>query len=499
MAGIKSLLKDTAVYGMSSIVGRILNWLLVPIYTRVFAEGEYGEVNYLYSFVAVTLIILTYGMETGFFRFANHERYKNPTEVYSTTLISLTATSSCFILLLLVLLDPLSNWLHCPEHPSYIWLLGCAVAIDAITAIPFGYLRFRHRAIRFAVLKLINIGINIGLNLFWIVLCPAIWKSHPEMISWCYVPGYGIGYIFLANFVSSAITLLMLIPQLTGFKYRFNSNLWREMLKYSYPLLILGVAGVMNQTLDKMLLPSLVADPADGMTQLGIYGACYKIALILVMFLQAFRFAYEPFIFSGAKTDSGAKRQSYADAMKLFVISSLIIFMGVMFYLNIIKYLIGSDYWSGLKVVPVVMAGEIFFGIFFNLSVWYKITDKTIWGTIFSLMGLAITILLNFLLVPSMGYMGCAIAAACCYGAMALASYLVGKKNYPVPYPLKRIGLYTVIAAGLLFIGLQLVRFTHPWITYTIRTAIILSFASYAVYLEYFKARFKGKRVNSQS
>lgn len=305
MSGTKSLFKDTAIYGVSSIVGRFLNWCLVPLYTIMFSAAEYGVVTYVYSIVALALIILTYGMETGFFRFANHDRYKDATEVYSTSLISLASTSLAFLALLIIFLGPISDAIECRGHEDYVLMMGIAVAVDAFTSIPFAYLRFRHRPMRFATLRLISIALNIGLNLWFILICPWLVKQAPSL-SWIYDPTYGIGYIFLANLISSGVVLLLMLPELRGFKWRFNSTLWREMLRYSYPLLVLGIAGIMNQTIDKILYPSLAPDKVTAMQELGIYGANYKIAIVMVMFIQAFRFAYEPYIFARDKESGGA-------------------------------------------------------------------------------------------------------------------------------------------------------------------------------------------------
>lgn len=472
MSGVKSLAKDTAIYGVSSILGRFLNWCLVPLYTICFSEADYGVVTYVYSIVALALIILTYGMETGFFRFANHDRYKDPLEVYSTSLISLAVSSTAFLVAVLLFLKPISHAMECGDHYSYVWLMASAVAIDAFTAIPFSYLRYAHRPMRFAALRLINIGLNIGLNIFFIVVCPALWKSHPDMIAWFYNPSYGIGYIFLSNFVTSVINLVLLIPFLRGFSWRFNRRLWREMLIYSYPLLVLGVAGIMNQTIDKILLPYLVSDPATAMEQVGVYGANYKIAIVMVMFIQAFRFAYEPFIFSQSKARGEDRLKSYSDAMKWFVIFAMFIFLGVMFYLDVVRYFIGKSYWTGLKVVPVIMVAEFFFGVFFNLSLWYKLTDKTLWGVWFSLGGLAVTLLMNLLLVPSMGYMGCAWAALACYGTMMVASYLVGKVKYPIDYNVRRLTGYFLLAMALWGVAVAVTAELHI-VNYTVRTLLL--------------------------
>lgn len=480
MSTVKSLAKDTAIYGLSSIIGRFLNWCLVPLYTIVFPVEDYGVVTYVYAVVAVALIVLTYGMETGFFRFANHERWHDPMQVYSTALLSLATTSTLFFALVLLFLDPITGWMECQGHSSYVWMMALCVAVDAFTALPFSYLRYRKRAVRFAVLRIISIAVNIGLNLFFILLCPWLTRVAPGSVDWFYVDGFGIGYIFLSNLVSSLLMLVLLVPELRGFRWTFCSRLWREMLVYSAPLLVLGVAGIMNQSLDKILYPMLSteANPLDG---LGIYGANYKIAIVMVMFIQAFRFAYEPFIFAQHKNTSGdatgrgrPSPQSgdapsthryndvaYADAMKFFVIMALFIFLGVMFYLDIIKYFISPKYFSGLAVVPIVMLAELFFGIFFNLSVWYKITDRTVWGMWFSLLGLAVTVGMNVLLVPRYGYMGCAWAAFSCYLVMMLASYFVGQVKYPIDYHLRRMGLYCGVAA-ILYVLCMYVLVT-PW------------------------------------
>ena len=291
MGKLKSLAKDTAIYGVSSILGRFLNWCLVPLYTITFAQAEYGVVTFVYSVVAVVLIVLTYGMETGFFRFANHDRWKDPMEVYSTSLFSLAFTSTVFVLLVAAFIEPVSRWMECAGHESYVMMMAVCVALDAFLALPLSYLRYRKRPVRFAAIRLVNIGVNIGLNLFFILLCPWLMKAAPGSVDWFYRPDFGIGYIFLANLIASAVNFVMMIPELRGFIWRINSRLLGEMLRYSAPLLIFGIAGIMNQTVDKILYPTLAAGSGDAMAGLGIYGANYKIAIVMVMFIQAFRFA----------------------------------------------------------------------------------------------------------------------------------------------------------------------------------------------------------------
>lgn len=482
MAGIKSLMKDTAVYGLSSIVGRILNWGLVPLYTRLFSTEDYGIVTNIYAYVAVVLVILLYGMETGFFRFSNHERWTDPRQVYSTTLISVGTSSALFLIAILLFASDIASVLQCGAHRDYIILMGAAVAIDAFSCIPFAYLRYERKAVRFALLKFVNIGLNIGLNLFFLLACPAIWKSSPELISWFYRPDFGIGYIFLSNFIASLLVLLLLTPQLKV-KFTFSFSLWKEMVRYSYPLLILGVAGIMNQTIDKILYPILISDPVEATRQLGIYGACYKIAIIMVMFLQAFRYAFEPFIFARSRGEGETRKEAYADATKYFVIIAMLIFMGVMFFLPILKYFIAPAYFEGLKVVPVIMLAELFFGIFFNLSLWYKLTDRTLWGTWFSLIGLTITLAGNILFVPTYGYMACAWSALACYGTMMTLSYLIGQHYYPIRYQVRRIGFYFVLAIGLWIVS-ELITVDSMVVNYAVRILMLIAYVAVVILRE---------------
>lgn len=453
--GIKSLVKDTAVYGISSMLGRFLNWCLVPLYTHVFDTEEYGVVTLIYSVVALLMVILTYGMETGFFRFANHERWKDPMEVYSTALIALSVSSSVFIAIVFLGLGSWASLLDCSNHPSFVYMMGITVAIDAFTSLPFAFLRYKGRPVRFATLKLLGIGLNIVLNIFFILLLPSL--SRFPFFAWMWNETFGIGYIFLANLISSGIMLFLLLPEL-NISWRFSGKLFGEMLSYSFPLLILGLAGIMNQSIDKILYPILASDRPDAMEGLGIYGANYKIAIIMVMFTQAFRFAYEPFVFAKHKEGKEKSSKAYDDAMKWFVIFSMFIFLGVMMLLDIVKWFIAPAYFSGLKVVPVIMLAELFFGIFYNLSVWYKITDRTYWGTIFSLIGLAVTLGLNAWFVPIWGYMGCAWAAFGCYGVMMFMSWITGRIKHPIEYDLRSVVLYILVGVTLWIVASALIN-----------------------------------------
>ncbi|MDE6811989.1 MAG: oligosaccharide flippase family protein [Muribaculaceae bacterium] len=481
MANIRSLAKDTAVYGLSSILGRFLNWILVPLYVYLFPASEYGIVSYLYSFTAVALVILNYGMETGFFRFAN--RHEDPEKVYTTSLWSVGATSLLFIILLTVFLPKISSVMLLPKHPDYVWLLGVTVAIDAFANLPFAYLRYKNRAWTFAGIKFLNIGVNIFLNVFFILICPRLQQSCPGAIDWFYsIPGgisYGIGWIFVANIISTIVVLIALLPFMIGRRWKFDPHLLAKMLDYSWPLLILGVAGIASQNMGQLMIPYLFKGSEEAArTMVGIYGANIKIAVVMVMFTQAFRYAYEPFIFAQARAAGDSDRsKAYCDAMKYFVIFGLLIFLGVMYFLPLLKYFISPGYWSGLRVVPVMMMADLFFGVYFNLALWYKLTDRTRWGMYMSLMCFALMFLLNLWLVPAIGipdgYMGSAWAAFISYGAVMVFSYFVGRRYYPLPYEVGRMCLYALLAVALYYVGMRIEFASAAWLTYTIRILLL--------------------------
>jgi len=477
---MNSLVKDTAVYGLSSIIGRFLNWGLVPLYTYIFAKAEYGVVSYLYAMVAVLIVILNYGMETGFFRYANRE--KDPERVYSTSMVSVAATSLLFVLIVTLFLNPISSAIKLPHHPGYVWMMAFTVAVDAFTNLPFAYLRFRRKAWVFAGIKLVNIGVNIGLNLFFLLACPKIHEHAPQLVSWFYDPlggsGFGVGWIFLANVISSLIVLFCLVPWMRVPKVVCDFTLLKTMLKYSWPLLVLGVAGNLSQGMGQLIIPYLYPDDPEGaQTMVGLYGANIKIAVVMMMFTQAFRYAYEPFIFSQAARQGDDKTPAYCDAMKYFVIFGLAIFLGVMYYLPVIKYFISPAYWAGLSVVPVMMIADLCFGVYFNLSLWYKLTDRTIWGMYLSLMGFVLMLAGNLILVPMIGmpngYIGCAWAALIAYAGIMTVSYLLGRKYYPIPYPVKRMSLYAILAAALWGLGALCDLQPYLWLTYAIRTILL--------------------------
>ena len=463
MAGLKSLAKETAIYGASSIVGRFLNYLLVPLYTIALpaSSGGYGVLTNIYAWVALILVLLTCGMETGFFRFANKGE-DEPMRVYSTTLLSVSIGSLAFLALGLLFLDPIAGLLGYGEHPWYIGMMMIVVAMDAIQSIPFAYLRYKKRPIKFAALKLLFIFLNIVLNLFYYGI----------------LKGTDVGCAFLFNLICTSVVMLCMISELRGFTYVLDRELLKRMLRYSLPLVILGVAGILNQVADKIIFPFVYPDAAEANIQLGIYGAASKIAMIMAMFTQAFRFAYEPFVFGKSKEKDS--REMYAKAMKYFIIFTLLAFLIVMFYMELLRHIIERSYWDGLRVVPIVMAAEIFMGIYFNLSFWYKLIDETRWGAYFSLTGCTILILMNIFLIPQYGYIACAWAGFTGYGVAMLLSYFVGQKKYPIQYDLKAIGMYVLLAA-VLYVEAEYVPIDNIYLRMAYRTVLLLLFIAYIV------------------
>ena len=479
MAELKSLAKDTAIYGMSSIVGRFLNYLLVPLYTAVLpaSSGGYGVVSNVYAYTALILVLLTFGMETGFFRFANKSD-ENPEKVYTNTLLFVGGLSLLFVILGMTFLHPIASFLEYPDHADYVGMMILVVALDSFQCVPFSYLRYKKRPIKFAAIKMLNIVGNIGLNLFFLLLCPWLYVHAPETVSWFYHPDYQVGYIFVSNLIMSVIQLFFFIPELRGFSYRADWQLIKRMVAYSFPILIFGLVGILNQTVDKMIYPFLFDDRQEGLVQLGIYSATSKVALVMAMFTQAFRYAYEPFVFG--KNKDADNRKVYAATMKYFFIFSLLAFLTVMGYMDLLKFMVARDYWEGLSVVAIVMGAEIFKGIYFNLSFWYKLTDETHWGAYFSLIGCTVILALNVWLVPLYGYIASAWASVAGYGAITLLSYVIGQKKYPVIYPLKDMAVYLVLAA-VLFVLSEIVSVQHVILRLLYHTLLILIFVAFII------------------
>ena len=463
--GLKSLAKDTAVYGLSSIVGRFLNYLLVPLYTHYMPKesGDYGVSTNIYAYTALILVLLTFGMETTLFRFANEEKEKSDT-VFSTGFTLIASLTAVFLILVFGFISPIADKLGYAEHHNYLLMMAVVVAMDALQALPFSYLRFQKRPIRFASLKMLFIALNIGLNvLFFVVL-------HRTSVF----------YVFLLNLVCTGVISLLFLPQLFKIQWHFDVALLRRMFSYSWPILILGIAGNLNQVADKIMFPLVYPDQADANVQLGVYGSCVKIAMIMAMITQAFRYAYEPIVFAKAK--DGDKNEYYAVAMKYFLIFTLLAFLCVMGYIDVLQHILGKDYREGMQVVPIVMAAEIMMGVYFNLSFWYKLIDKTIYGAWFSLAGCAVLFAVNYFFIPKYSYMACAWGGVAGYGTAMVLSYIVGQIKNPIPYPMKSIMVYVLMAA-LFFAVMQAVP--HEWhivLRLAINTALICAFIGHIVY-----------------
>jgi O-antigen/teichoic acid export membrane protein len=477
---LKNLVSDTMIYGMSSIVGRFLNYLLVPLYTyKIAAEsGGYGIVTNVYALTALMLVMLTFGMETTFFYFANKYKQRSDT-VFSTALLSVGGEAALFVVLLFCFITPISTWLGFAHHPEFLQMMGVVVALDAFQAILFALLRYQGRAWKFAFLKLLFIVCNIGLNLFIFLVAPGLKESHPALMSW-YDPTYQVGYIFLVNLVCTASITLFFIPELRKLRYGIDWALLKEMLRYTWPLLLFGIAGILNQVADKICFRFIIPG-VEGDVQLGIYGACSKIAMIMAMITQAFRYAYEPFVFGSGRDKEG--KESQALVMKYFVMFALFAFLAVMAYLDVLKFLVDDDYWEGLKVVPIVMMAEIFMSVYFNLSFWYKLKEETWWGAIFSAIGCAVLLAVNFIFVPKYGYMACAWGGVAGYGTCMLLSYLVGRKRSPVPYKLGPLFGYFLLAMALYAVTVWMKPAQLGW-ELALNTMLLLVYVAVILYNE---------------
>lgn len=480
MSKLALLAKDTAIYGLSSIVGRFLNYMLVPLYTYCMPKdsGDYGVSVNMYAYTALALVILTFGMETTLFRFANKEGEK-PDTVFSTGFGIVAALSAVFLLAVCCLSGTLSGALGYGQHPEYLLIMAMVTVLDALQALPFCYLRFHKRAVRFASLKLLFIALNILLNVVFFVFL-----RRTEVI-----------YVFAINLLCTGAITFFFIPDLIKIKWNFDCGLLRRMLGYSWPLLILGVAGILNQTADKIIFP-LVYDKSDAQAQLGVYGACVKIAMIMAMITQAFRFAYEPIVFASSK-DKDSK-EYYAAGMKYFIIFTLLAFVCVMAYMNILQHVIGPEYREGLRTVPIVMAAEIMMGVYFNLSFWYKLIDKTIWGAWFSLAGCAALVAVNVIFIPKYGYMACAWGGVAGYGTAMVLSYIMGQKKNPINYPMGSIAVYVAIAA--LFTAVIMWSNSHlpALAALALNSVVVVMFVGHIVYHDLpwrsLLARIKGRR-----
>jgi len=474
---LKKLASQTALYGLSSIVGRLLNYLLTPLYTYSFTTSQYGVVIELYTYVSFLVVILTYGMETAFFNFSN--KHNNDKKVYNTAFTSLLISTLLFVAFATLFSNKIASFLDYNTHPEYIVWFIFIVAIDAVTAIPFALLRSQNKAKRFAFIRLLNIAVNIALNIFYIAVCPKIFGNQSNLI---YNPEIGIGYIFISNLIASIFTIVLLIPELKQVKLFITKSLFKKMIIYALPLLVGGLAGMINETLDRVLLKFLL--PHDGMTManIGIYGACYKISIIMTIFIQTFRYAAEPFFFSQAQDKNATSL--YATVMHYFVIICSFIFLVTMSYIDVVKYFVGDNFRSGLHIVPVLLIANLCLGIFFNLSIWYKLSGQTKYGAFLTIIGAIITITFNTLLIPVFGYTGAAWATLICYFTIMCVSYFMGQKKYFIPYKVIGTGKYLLLALGMFALQYFVLNNCTFIFKMAVNTLLVLAFMALVFVLE---------------
>ncbi|PID89388.1 MAG: hypothetical protein CSB01_02230 [Bacteroidia bacterium] len=479
MATLKKLAGETFLYGISSILGRFINWLMVPLYTYVFQEPNYPKAEYgiqtkILACVAVVMVVITYGMETSYFRFASDAK-ESRKQVFSTSQTSLLITSGLFVLLVLAFLQPLSVWLNVADRSYILVLLAFTLGIDAYCSIPFAKLRLDSRPLRFAIIKLLNIGINVLANLFFFLFCPHWLQLHPDSwVQFVYQHEIGIGYVFISYFLAAFITLLLLLPTLRGVRFSLHRTLLRKMLHYAFPIMLVGIAGTLNLHFDKIIMENLLTGD-DVMGQVGEYGAAFKLGVLMTLFAQAYRYAFEPFFFSN-KTAENAK-ELYADALKFFTIIGLVGFLAVVFYLDIVGLIIGKSYHNAFVIVPYVLLANLFLGMYYSLSLWYKLTDKTQYGAYMAFVGVFITVVLNILLVPLIGYIGAAYAFLIASLVMFLISLFWGQQHYPIAYDLKRIAFYFFLAIVLCLLSYQ-INFPNQWLNWGLKTVLLFIFVA---------------------
>ncbi|PCJ00642.1 MAG: polysaccharide biosynthesis protein [Flavobacteriales bacterium] len=485
---LKKLASQTAVYGLPSIVGRLLNWFLVPMYLGIaaFTTDQYGIVTEMYSYVAFLVVFLTYGMETAFFRFSSQEEHDKK-KVYSTIISSLFITSGLFIGAAFLFDQSIANWLKYPNNTEFVTWFALIVGLDAISSIPMAKLRADNKALKFGGVNLANIAVNIGLNLFFLAYCLPNFRDGETnwLIETFYNPEIGVGYVFISNLIASGVKFILLLPDMLKARYGVEISLLKKMFIYALPLLVFGLAGIVNETIDRIMMKRILFDvigETKTMSEIGIYGACYKISIIITLFIQAFRYAAEPFFFAQEKEKNA--KDSYATIMNYFVIVCATIFLGVMLFMDVVKYFIpNEDFWVGLPVVPILLFANIFLGIYYNQSIWYKLSGKTKYGAYIGIFGAIITIAINYIWILEYSYMASAWATLICYGSMTILSFILGQKHYPINYNFGKIGLYLGLALGLYFFTTY-IALPAGILKYGIHSLIILVYLGIIYFLE---------------
>ncbi len=491
MNEIKQLAGQTLIYGLGTIVPRFLNYgILTFVYTRIFAKGEYGIITELYAWMVLFQILLTYGMETGFFRFS--QKSKDYERVYSTSLISLLISSFLFLILANIFIDPFSKFLKYENNPDYIRMFSAILAIDAFNSIPFARLRRENKALIFSIIKILNVVIIIVAVIFLLLIAPGIYENSNGIFRKIYNPSYGVGYVFVANLIGSLATLLMLLPYMFKIEIVFDKRLWRQMIFYSIPLMIAGLGGSINDAIDKVLLRRILGGE-QGLYMVGEYGAGYKVGVLMALFIQMFRFAAEPFFFERA--DKKDAKKTYADVMKYFVLVMLIIFLGLNLYKSGIQFIIGKEYRNSLIVVPMISMAYLLYGIYLNHSIWFKINNLTKYGVYITFAGAAVTVIINVLFIRVYGYMASAWAHVASYLTMIIISFILAKKYYPVNYKLRKLWPYFVIAIGMVIFSLKF-QYRNVLEEIIINTCFIASFIAFAQYRDKIIYVFTKKNLN---
>jgi O-antigen/teichoic acid export membrane protein len=479
---LKKLAGETAIYGTSSILSRLLNFfILTPFLTRIFTTQAYGVVSEMYTWAALLMILFTYRMETAFFRFGNRSGAELE-KTYATAAIALAGSTLVLLGVLLLAAQAIATQLGYPQHPEYVRWFAFIIAFDALAAIPFARLRLDNRPVHFAIVKTLNVVVNIAFIFFFLKLLPYLQDNGAVWVSWLYRPELGVGYVFLSNLIASVSVLLLLMPMYRKLQWQFDFGLWREMLQYAAPLIVAGVAGVINQL---MAIPMIKwFSRQDGLAQAGIYGAVAKLAVLMNLFTQAFNYAAEPFFFRHSERED--KGIIYAQVGQGFTLVGSLAFLGIMLYMDLIQFYLGKDFRTGLDVVPLLLLAYLFLGLYYNFSIWYKLADRTIIGGYIGVSGAVITLSLNYLLIPQYGYMGAGWAALACYGFMALASYWTGQRHYPIHYPVGRMAAYILVAVLLFGLSLYLERRLQPgfWAGLAWNTLLFMAYLLYIAMLE---------------
>ncbi len=477
---------DTIWYGGSSIAARFLNYLLTPYLTLKLDPARYGDMSLVYAAIPFLNVLFTYGLETAYFRFAQKEEFKK--DIYSTASISLFISTIVLSILLFVTHTSLANFVKLNDHPEFITYSIFIIAFDTLSTLPFAKLRQDGKPRKFALIRIISIAITMALTYFFISVYPSIVeKNSTGWVAKWYVKDYGVGYVIIANLFASGITLLLLTKELFSIHYRFNKILWRQMLVYSLPLLVAGFGGMINETFDRIMLgwwaPTTTQELAKA--EIGIYSACYKLSILISLLIQAFRMGAEPFFFKQANRENAPK--IYAQVMKLFVIIVSVMFLFVALYLNIWKHFIRREnYWVGLKVVPILLLANMFLGIYYNLSVWYKITQKTMYGAWITIIGAVVTLIINAIFIPYFSYMACAWATFFCYGSMMVLSFIWGQKHYPIPYAWKKLLAYIVIVVLIFFIHKGITNFiSNKYFSFILASILILLYIRFLILVEH--------------